>query len=212
MELVQDDLLDPRRLAEIAERYRAATSSGLVIDHRPWIRALERERADWVDALNSRGPVEELGSELKSITAERTRLKGRSPRQSRRPVRFRRSPSSAIGRSCSSGSPRAVRSRVRRCGRSSRTRSGCSPMNRASNSGRCFPTRRTRSESACCIRTARSGCGRRMRRCWAHSPPSYGLRQQFMVAGRDSLISAGDVHCAGQRKRLFYKGTRCQRL
>ncbi|MFZ1867167.1 MAG: zinc ribbon domain-containing protein, partial [Steroidobacteraceae bacterium] len=80
MEFVQDDLLNPHRLAEIAERYRAAASSEIVIDHGPGIAMLERERANLVAAIKSGALVEELGADLKGVTAELARLKEERPR------------------------------------------------------------------------------------------------------------------------------------
>ena len=80
MEFVQDDLLNPHRLAEVAERYRAAGSSGMVIDHGPRIAILEKERANLVAAIRAGGLVEELGADLKSITAELARLKIERPK------------------------------------------------------------------------------------------------------------------------------------
>lgn len=80
MEFVQDDLLNPDRLTEIAERYRAAASSEMVIDHGPRIARLEQERANLITAIKAGGLAEELGTELKGITTELARLKAERPK------------------------------------------------------------------------------------------------------------------------------------
>jgi hypothetical protein len=62
-----------------ADRYRAAASSEIVIDTRPRIAKLEQERANLVAAIKTGGLAEELGAELKGITAELARLKAERP-------------------------------------------------------------------------------------------------------------------------------------
>jgi Recombinase zinc beta ribbon domain len=77
---IEDDLLNPRRLMEIAERYRAVAASEIVIDHGPRIAELETERANLIAAIKSGGLVEELGAKLKTTTAELARLKAERPK------------------------------------------------------------------------------------------------------------------------------------
>ena len=82
---VEDELLDPARLLEIGERYRAAAGSEIVIDHGPRIAKLEQERANVVAAIKAGGLVVELGAELKELTAELARLKSERPKPLRAP-------------------------------------------------------------------------------------------------------------------------------
>jgi hypothetical protein len=74
MDCVENRLLDPERLAQVEERYRAAAST-VVIDYGPKIVELERQRANLVDAITTGGLAEELGPKLKTVRAELERLK-----------------------------------------------------------------------------------------------------------------------------------------
>jgi hypothetical protein len=51
-----------------------------VIDHGPRIAKLEQERANLIAAIKVGGLAQELGTELKGITAELARLKAERPR------------------------------------------------------------------------------------------------------------------------------------
>lgn len=77
---IEDELLNPHRLLEIADRYRAAAASEIVIDHGPRIAKLEQERSNVVAAIKAGGLADGLGSELKTITAELGRLKAERPK------------------------------------------------------------------------------------------------------------------------------------
>jgi hypothetical protein len=79
-EFIEDEVLNPRRLLEIAERYRASAASEIVVDHGPRIAKLEQESANLVAAIKAGGLVEELGAELKTITADLARLKAERPK------------------------------------------------------------------------------------------------------------------------------------
>jgi hypothetical protein len=69
---IEDDLLDTGRLIEVGERYRAATASGIVIDHGPQIAKLEKDRVNLVAAIKAGGLAAELGPELKAISCSPT--------------------------------------------------------------------------------------------------------------------------------------------
>jgi hypothetical protein len=76
----QHELQHTGRLIEVGERYRAATASGIVIDHGPQIAKLEKDRANLVAAIKAGGLAAELGPELKAITTELARLQAERPK------------------------------------------------------------------------------------------------------------------------------------
>ena len=74
MECVETDLLDPQRLKEIEQRYRASAASAIVIDHGPRIAELDREIRNIGDAIANGLVSAALAARLQAAEAERGRL------------------------------------------------------------------------------------------------------------------------------------------
>ena len=71
---IEDELLDTRRLLEVAQRFYAAATSTIVIDHIPRIAELERKIQNISDAIAKGLYSEKLATDLQAFEAERTRL------------------------------------------------------------------------------------------------------------------------------------------
>jgi site-specific DNA recombinase len=74
MECVETDLLDPKRLKEIEQRYRATAASAIVVDHGPRIAELDREIRNIGDAIAKWLVSAALAARLQAAEAERGRL------------------------------------------------------------------------------------------------------------------------------------------
>jgi hypothetical protein len=74
MDCVDTNLLDPAKLAEVEQRYRASLTSEIVIDHSARIAELDREIQNIGDAIAKGLISEALAARLRAAEAERTRL------------------------------------------------------------------------------------------------------------------------------------------
>ena len=84
----------PRQLAELEARW-LSSQTAQQIDYRPRIVELEQQRANLIAAIKSGGLATELGSELKSLTAELEQLKALSQTKLLMP---RRAPQESVER------------------------------------------------------------------------------------------------------------------
>lgn len=85
---IEDDLLDPGRLLEVAQRLHAAATSTLVIDHGPRIAELERKIRNVSDAIARGLYSEKLATDLKVFEAELARLLAAHTKPVRAPRRL----------------------------------------------------------------------------------------------------------------------------
>jgi hypothetical protein len=72
---IEDELLDTRRLLEVAQRFHAAATSTIVIDHGPRIAELERKIQNISDAIGGGLRSEKLAADLQTFEAELARLR-----------------------------------------------------------------------------------------------------------------------------------------
>jgi hypothetical protein len=72
---VEDELLDTRRLLEVAQRFHAAATSTVVIDHGPRIAELERKIQNVSNAIGEGLRSEKLAADLQAFEAELARLR-----------------------------------------------------------------------------------------------------------------------------------------
>jgi hypothetical protein len=72
---IEDELLDTRRLLEVAPRFHAAATSAIVIGHTRRIAELERRIQNISDAIAKGLFFEKLATDLKALEAELARLR-----------------------------------------------------------------------------------------------------------------------------------------
>jgi site-specific DNA recombinase len=72
---IEDELLDTRRLIEVAQRFHAAATSTIVIDHGPRITELERKIQNISNAIAEGFRSDKLAADLKDFEAELARLR-----------------------------------------------------------------------------------------------------------------------------------------
>jgi site-specific DNA recombinase len=84
MECVETDLLDPQRLKELEQRYRASAASAIVVDHGPRIAELDREIQNIGDAIAKGLVSAALAARLQAAEVERSRFDGSSRKAGQR--------------------------------------------------------------------------------------------------------------------------------